>query len=179
MIDPFLRAATEQEVWSIVGLVNQRFSEYPDKVRQLQANLGAGLQKALADPWPDDLVEQAYAAAYELFEAQRYDAALPLALYLSVHRPLDPRFMFMAGMILQQLGDPLLAATFFSTLLMVEPNSVPAAFRLAECYAVVGEMKEAREIFEIAIDMGRDILGDAEDFYRLQRFVADKLGAMN
>ncbi len=179
MIDPFLAAATEREVRAMVGLVNQSIKECPDKVMQLQASLGAGLQKAMTDPWPDDQVEYAYAIAYELFQAQRYDAALPIALHLSVNRPIDPRFMFLSGMILQLLGDPLLAATFFSTMLTVDPTSVPAAFRLAECYAMVGETKEAREIFEIAIDMGRECLGDAEDFYRLQRLIVEKLGALN
>jgi hypothetical protein len=56
---------------------------------------------------------------------------------------------------------------------------VPAAFRLAECYASVGEMKESREIFEVAIDMGRESLGGAEQFYALQRAIVEKLGVAN
>lgn len=179
MISPFLVAATEREVRAMIELANQNFHEMPDKVAQLQANLATGLQKAMLDPWPDAEVERIYAVGYELFEAQRYDAALPVALHLAVNRPLDPRFMFMAGLILQLLGDPLLAATFFATLLTIDPQSVPAAFRLAECYAMVGETKEAREIFEVVIDMGRDHLGDPDEFFKLQRTVADRLGALN
>ncbi len=179
MIDPLLAASAEPHVQAMVGLVNQRFDEMPDKVACLNDNLSEGLRQAALDPWPDQIVEEVYAQGYALFEAEHYDAALPIALHLSVNRPLDPRFMFMAGLILQLRGDPLLAATFFSTALMVDPTSVPAAFRLAECYATIGETDEARQIFEIAIDMGRDILGDPDDFFRLQRALADKLSVMD
>ncbi len=102
-----------------------------------------------------------------------------MALHLSINRPLDPRFMFMTGMILQLLGDPLLGASFFATLLTIDPGFVPAAFRLAECYSMVGQQKEAREIFEVAIDMGRGTMGDADEFYALQRLMAERLGCTN
>jgi hypothetical protein len=85
----------------------------------------------------------------------------------------------MAGLILQSLGDPLVGSIFYATLLMLDPDFVPAAFRLAECYASVGEMKESREIFEVAIDMGRESLGGAEQFYALQRAIVERLSASN
>lgn len=176
---PFHTAAVDDEVRNMIALVNASFAEIPNKSSLLQENLGMGIQKALVDAWPDDEVERVYAQAYQLYEDQRYDEALPLALHLSVNRPLDLRFMFMAGMILQLLGDPLLAAVFFATLLSIDPNFVPAAFRLAECYASVGQQKESREIFEVAIDIGRETLGNADDFYALQRLMVDKLRTLN
>ena len=179
IVKPFHTAAVEDEVREIVALVTASFTEVPDKVLQAQRKLGAGMQKAQADVWPDDEVEAVYAEAYRLYSEACYAEALPLALHLSVNRPLDQRFMFMTGMILQSLGDPLLGATFYSTLLSLDPNFVPAAFRMAECYAALGEHKDAREIFEVAIDMGRDTLGTAEDFYALQRMIVDKLRAVN
>ncbi len=175
----FHTAAVEDEVREIVALVNASFSEVPDKVLQVQRKLGAGMQKAQADVWPDDEVELVYADAHRLFGEARYEEALPLALYLSVSRPLDPRFMFMAGMILQVLGDPLLAATFYSTLLALDPNFMPAAFRMAECYVTLGQHKDAREIFEMGIDIGRETLGDADEFYELQRLICEQLRALN
>ncbi len=175
----FRTAFAANEVQAIVALVNSSFSELPDKVKRLQENLGAGMQRALVDAWPDEEVERVYAEAYRLFSEERYQEALPLALHLSVNRPLDQRFMFMTGMILQLLGDPLLGATFFATLLTLDPDFMPAAFRLAECYSMVGQQKEAREIFEVAIDMGRGMLGDADDFYALQRLMVEKLASMN
>lgn len=155
---PFQTASATEEVRAIVALVNCSFSEVPDKVMQLQESLGSGMQKALVDSWPDEEVENVYAEAYQLYGEQRYQEALPLALHLSINRSLDQRFMFLSGMLLQLLGDPLLGASFFATLLTVDPNFLPAAFRLAECYSMVGQQKEAREIFEIAIDMGRGTL---------------------
>ena len=178
-MNTFDAAAVEGEVRAIVSLVNASFTDVPDKVIQLQNQLGLGMQKALIDGWPDEEVEVVYAEAYQLFEAQCYQEALPLALHLSVNRPLDQRFLFMAGMILQALGDPLLAANFYATLLMLDSEFLPAAFRMAECYAAIAEYKDAREIFEVAIDMGRGNLGDADEFYALQRLILEKLRTMN
>ncbi len=178
-MNPFHAGAVEDEVREIIALVNASFGEVPDKVARLQHQLGSGMQKALVDGWPDDEVEAVYAEAYRLFNDQHYREALPLALHLSVNRPLDQRFMFMTGMILQLLGDPLLAATFYATLLSLDSHFVPAAFRLAECYAALGEHKDAREIFEVAIDMGRGTMGDADEFYALQRLMVEKLRAVN
>jgi len=176
---PFLSTAVQSDVQAIIALVNTSFSERPDKVSQVQHYLGNGMRNAMVDGWPDDETESAYAEAHRLFEEQRYEEVLPLALYLAVNRPLDARFIFMAGLVLQSLGDPLLGATFYATLLLVDPDFVPAAFRLAECYASVGEMKESREIFEVAIDMGRESLGGAEQFYALQRAIVERLSAAN
>ncbi len=179
ILKTFHSAAIEDDVREIIALVNASFSEVPDKVRQLQRNLGAGMQKAQVDAWPGDEVELMYAEAHRLFGENRYEEALPLALYLSVNRPLDQRFMFMAGMILQLLGDSLLAATFYATLLALDPHFMPAAFRMAECYVTLGEHKDAREIFEMGIDIGRETLGDADDFYELQRLIYEQLRALN
>lgn len=176
---PFHTGTIDNEVRAIMALVNASFRDMPDKVAQMQQQLGSGMQKALVDGWPDDEVEAVYAEAYRLFGEQRYQEALPLALHLSVNRPLDPRFMFMTGMILQLLGDPLLAANFYATLLSLDPDFVPAAFRMAECYAALGEHKDAREIFEMAIDMGRGTMGEADEFYELQRATMEKLRAVN
>ena len=179
IVKPFHTAAVEDEVREIVALVNASFTEVPDKVLQAQRKLGAGMQKAQADVWPDDEVEAVYAEAYRLYSEACYAEALPLALHLSVNRPLDQRFMFMTGMILQLLGDALLAATFYSMLLALDSNFMPAAFRMAECYVTLGEHKDAREIFEIAIDIGRETLGDADDFYELQRLIYERLRTLN
>ena len=176
---PFLSTAVQSDVQAIIAMVNTSFSERPDKVSQVQHCLGNGIRNAMVDGWPDDEIESAYAEAHRLFEEQRYEEVLPLALYLTVNRPLDARFIFMVGLVLQSLGDPLLGATFYATLLMLDPDFVPAAFRLAECYASVGQMKESREIFEVAIDMGRESLGGAEQFYALQRAIVERLSAAN
>ena len=39
---------------------------------------------------------------------------------------------------------------------------------------MVGEMQEAREIFEVAIAIGRDTSIDPDEFLELQRVIADK-----
>ncbi len=178
-IDLAPTARSDRAVQAMLDLVNQPFGDRPDKAAVFQENLGEGLRKAILAPWTQEQVDHAYAEAYDLYQRGEYDAALPIAVHLSINRPLDPRYMFMAGMILQILGDPLLAATFFATQLTMDPDSIPAAFRLAECYVMIGETEEAHQIFETVIDMGRDVLGDPDEFFQLQRIVADQLGAMN
>ncbi len=176
-VSPAVSAAVSAEVSLIMGLVNQSIHELPDKVKLMQDTYAQGMQRAVLEPVSDAVLERVYENAYEAFQQQRYHEVLPLALYLAIQKPLDQRFLFMAGMTLQLLGDPLMAATFYAVSLQVDPTLVPAAFRLAECYASVGAQDDAREIFETVIDMGRG--GDADEFYELQRYVMDSLRAQN
>ena len=163
------------EIDQIVALVNQSLSDLPDKVYQLQHTLAKGMRRTQQTTVDDDLLEQVYGYAYEHYQHQRYREALPMALYLSISNPKDIRFLFMAGMILQCLDDPLMGATFHACALQIDPTFVPAAFRLAECYAQLGENREARELLEVALDMGRD----SEEFFELQREIMSKLSQMN
>ncbi len=172
-----LATALAAEVSLIMGLVNQSIHELPEKVKLLQDTFAHGMQRAVLEPVSEAVLERVYEKAYEAFQQQRYHEVLPLALYLAIQKPLDHRFLFMAGMTLQLLGDPLMAATFYAVSLQIEPTLVPAAFRLAECYASVGAQQDAREIFETVIDMGHG--GDADEFYELQRHVMESLRAQN
>ena len=163
------------EIDQIVALVNQSLSELPDKVSQLQESLAQGLMRSMVSTIDTEMLEQLYGQAYERYQQQRYREALPIALYLSISNPKDVRFLFMAGMILQCLNDPLMAATFYACALQFDPSFVPAAFRLAECYTQLGNNREAREMLEATMDMGRD----SEEFFALQREIMNKLSQMN
>lgn len=163
------------EIDQILALVNQSLSELPDKVAQLQQTLANGMMRTLLHPINTDQLEEIYGHAYEHYQHQRYRDALPMALYLSITNPKDTRFLFMAGMILQCLNDPLMGATFHASALQLDPAFVPAAFRLAECYTLLGENREAREMLEVTMDMGRD----SEEFFALQREIMNKLSQMN
>lgn len=163
------------EIDQIIALVNQSLSDLPDKVSQLQHTLAQGMRRTVLTTVDDDLLEQVYGRAYEHYQHQRYREALPMALYLSISNPRDIRFLFMAGMILQCMNDPLMSATFHACALQLDPTFVPAAFRLAECYTLLGENREAREMLETAMDMGRD----SEEFFALQREIMNKLSQMN
>ncbi len=170
-------AALWAEVSLIMGLVNQSIHELPDKIQVLQNTYAQGMQLAVLDPVSDAVLERVYEKAHEAFQQQRYHEVLPLALYLAIQKPLDLRFLFMAGMTLQLLDDPLMAATFYAVALQIDPNLMPAAFRMAECYARVGDQEDAYQIFETVIDMGRG--GDADEFYDMQRYAMERLRARN
>ena len=176
MMDSALPRGVEMpEIDQILELVNQSLSELPDKVAQLQQTLADGMTRTLRQTIDSDQLEQIYGHAYEYYQHQRYREALPMALYLSISNPKDMRFMFMTGMILQCLNDPLMGATFHACALQLDPTFVPAAFRLAECYTLLGDNREAREMLEATMDMGRD----SDEFFALQREIMNKLSQMN
>lgn len=163
------------EIAQIVAMVNQRISEFPDKLNQLQNALAEGIMRTLKTPQDIESLEQIYGCAYAFYQEARFREALPLALHLSISHPKDVRFMFMTGMILQSLEDPLMAATFHACALKLDPTFVPAAFRMAECYTALGEDKEARELLEATLDMGRD----SDEFFELQRLIMERLAQTN
>lgn len=163
------------EIVQIMELVNLSLRELPDKVTQMQASLSAGMTRVQLAPPDTALLEQTYTAAYELYQRQRYREALPLALFLAISNFSDIRFLFMAGMILQLLGDALMGAILHACALQVDPDFVPAAYRLAECYTALGENDDARSLFDEALDMGRD----SEEFFALQRAIMQRLGQLN
>jgi tetratricopeptide (TPR) repeat protein len=172
---PPSQPASLPEVAQILALVNQSPSEFPDKLILLQDTLSSGIERALLKAPNLEHLETVYVVAYELYQAQRYREALPMALQLAISNPKDIRFLFMAGMILQSLNDPLLAATFHACALQVDPTFMPAAFRMAECYTVLGEDEEARALLEVSLDMGRE----SDEFFELQRLIMERLGQTN
>ncbi len=163
------------EIAQIQAMVNQSLSELPDKMHRLQNTLAEGMLRTMQTAPDIEYLEQVYGCAYELYQAKRYREALPMALHLSISNPKDVRFMFMAGMILQSIDDPLMAATFHACALQADPTFMPAAFRMAECYTALGEDKEAREMLEATLDMGRD----SDEFFELQHLIMEKLAQTN
>jgi predicted Zn-dependent protease len=159
------------EIAQIQAMVNQSLSELPDKMNRLQNMLAAGMTRALLKPLDVEYLEQVYGCAYELYQEKRFREALPMALHLSIRNPKDVRFMFMTGIILQSIDDPLMAATFHACALQLDPTFMPAAFRMAECYTALGEDKEAREMLEATLDMGRS----SDEFFELQRLIMERL----
>jgi predicted Zn-dependent protease len=159
------------EIAQIQAMVNQSLSELPDKLMQLQDTLGKGMMRAMLKPPDVEHLEQVYGCAYVLYQEKRYSEALPMALHLSISNPKDVRFMFMTGMILQSMEDPLMAVTFHSVALQLDPTFMPAAFRMAECYTALGEDEESREILEATLDMGRS----SDEFFELQRLIMERL----
>ena len=163
------------EIAQVLALVNQSPGEFPDKLNLLQDTLANGIERASLTEPDIERLEKLYEGAYALYQVQRYREALPMALQLAISNPKDIRFLFMAGMILQSLGDPLLAATFHACALQVYPTFMPAAFRMAECYTGLEKDEEARALLEVSLDMGRN----SDEFFELQRLIMERLAQTN
>lgn len=163
-------SAVGAEIETVLALVERDLLDWPTKLIDVQRAVSTGMVKAALTTVPPPTLEHFYDTAYGLFQQQAYDQALPIALYLSVHAPQDPRFLFMSGLILQVLNEPLMAAVFYACLLQQQQDVVPAAYRLAECYVAVGQRERAQDIFDLAIN-----IGDADEFFAIQRRVLEKL----
>lgn len=172
---PTAQSAPLPEIAQILALVNQSPGECPDKLIRLQDTLAEGIERVSLTAPEVERLEKMYEGAYELYQVQRYREALPLALQLAISNPKDIRFLFMAGMILQSLNDPLLAATFHACALQMDPTFMPAAFRMAECYTALEEDEEARALLEVSLDMGRN----SDEFFELQRLIMERLAQTN
>lgn len=102
-------------------------------------------------------LEALYQKAYDFFQEGKYQEALPLALQIAAFKPVEWRYLFMAGMCFQFVGDCEAAANFYGFTLMVDPTCTPASFRLAECLSTSGDEEKARQMYEVVIAMGRSV----------------------
>jgi len=102
-------------------------------------------------------LEVLYQQAYDFFQEGKYQEALPLALQISALKPVEWRYLFIAGMCFQFLGDCEAAASFYGFTLMIDPACTPAAYRLAECLSASGNEEQAKQLYEAVIAMGRSV----------------------
>ena len=106
----------------------------------------------------DDInLEALYQQAYDFFQEEKYQQALPIALQIAAFKPVEWRYLFMAGMCFQFSGDCEAAASFYGFTLMIDPSCTPAAFRLAECLSASGDEEKAKQLYEAVIAMGRSV----------------------
>ena len=125
---------------------------------QLESNASALRNgEMLADLFdiPDDTIEEAYAAAYQLLMSGRVGLGMPVAIWLASVKPCEARFHFIAASCLQQLGEHEMAARFYAQSLIMAGDDAASIFRLAECLWALGEKSEARKLFDTVVDLGR------------------------
>lgn len=145
--DPVLEDAISSACQWLAGLTD--FAEQHAKA--LQAGRSAGDLRGLtaADH------ERQYAMAMVLYQAADYDRALPVSLALVAHEAHSAKYSYLAGLCLQKLQRHREAVALYLLALKQDASHVPAAFRMGECCAALGENDAARQAYEHVLALSR------------------------
>ena len=102
-----------------------------------------------------DELETVYALAYNLYSTGRYDDALRYFTFLILYRPTDPKYLLGLGAA-QQMGKQFEAAIqTYSFLTMLDPSDPGPTLRIGECLMLLGQAAEARDSFQMVVDMAK------------------------
>lgn len=126
-----------------------------------------------SDPTAEQL-EAVYATATGLCDEGNYRFAVALALHLTTYRPREPRFSFLAGTCMQQLGAHSNAARFFCFALIHGGDNPAVLYRLGECLLALGDKDNAEKALEAALDVAREVDGS----HRVQSVSQDLIAAI-
>ncbi|MRD46767.1 hypothetical protein GHT07_05740 [Caenimonas koreensis DSM 17982] len=159
----------ETEILSIVQACNAHITR-PTAGELEMAFTPTGRPSHADDPTPSQL-EAVYSTARALCNEGNYRFASALALHLATHKPAEPRFSFLAGTCMQQLGAPATAIRFFCFALVNGGDHPAALFRLGECLLALGDNANADRAFDAALDVARDVEGAEDLQYAAQRLM--------
>lgn len=140
-----------------MGQLDERMERLKEKMALQVDKLEKNKLLAELGSIDDNNLEALYQQAYDFFQEEKYQEALPLALQISALKPVEWRYLFIAGMCFQFLGDCEAAASFYGFTLMIDPACTPAAYRLAECLSASGDEEQAKQLYEAVIAMGRSV----------------------
>ena len=163
------------DINSTLAQIEESLSHLKEMLAQHMSELKQGKTLAEVNHITDIELEGLYQQAYDFFQEGKFQQALPITLQISALKPNEWRYLFIAGMCFQFLGDSEAATSFYGFTLMVNPACTPAAFRLAECLSASGDQENARHTYEAVITMGRDV----PEHMKLQDVAQMHLAAMH
>lgn len=99
--------------------------------------------------------EALYAVAMALYGSADYERALPVSLALMAHEARSAAYSYLAGLCLHQLQRHREAAVMYLIALGQDAAHAPAALRLGECCAALGEHEAAQQAYGHAMELGR------------------------
>lgn len=120
---------------------------------QIQQLIERGVLAGTQRPSAEEL-RSWYGVAAGMCDKHRFNEALPIALNLSLHAPMDRRHVFMLGSCLQRLGHPREAVEFFALSMHLEKHAA-TSFRLGECLAACEHIDDALRAFDQCAALAR------------------------
>lgn len=123
-----------------------------ESLDRLLANVdGAARASLLADD--ATAIEARYEQGLAALAQARYDEAADAFAEAAVARPQVSRYHFALGLCLQQLDGVSAALEQFATALALDATDAAAAFRLGECFHALGQLDDAREALQMAVQL--------------------------
>ena len=153
MSNIYLHPPTDPDVADIVQQLAASLENLPQTLEQCREQLEQGYTLGQLRGISDAEYEALYKIARDLCDKGDFHHALPIALQLTLHHPIDSRFPFIAGSCLQRLGHAEPAALMYAMALDVNPEHAAAAYRLGECLIAVGKSEEAIPFLSKTIEL--------------------------
>jgi tetratricopeptide (TPR) repeat protein len=153
MSNIYLHPPTDPDVADIVQQLAASLENLPQTLEQCREQLEQGYTLGQLRGISDAEYEALYKIARDLCDKGDFHHALPIALQLTLHHPIDSRFPFIAGSCLQRLGHAEPAALMYGMALDVNPEHAAAAYRLGECLIDAGKPIEAIPFLNQTIDL--------------------------
>lgn len=100
-------------------------------------------------------MEERYAYGYHLFEQEEYDEAAQLFTHLAMLDPKGAHYWEAAATAHIRNGDLDLAITMLAVSSLIEPNNPRPYLYSGHCLAKLGEIEDAKESFELAIEAAK------------------------
>jgi tetratricopeptide (TPR) repeat protein len=109
----------------------------------LMKSIVAALEKAPKSALDQSELETIYAGAYAELQAERFEQAQRMFLFLNSQAPLDPRFSEGLGIAYLRLSDYAKSIPFLGLASYLRPTSPVPLLHMAEAMAGMGELKGA------------------------------------
>jgi predicted Zn-dependent protease len=175
MSTTYIHPPSDPAVAAIVEQLSERLEVLPDELDWLQSLAASGRTLAEVRGISPDELDALYDVGYQLCNEGSFHHALPIALQLVLHAPLEPRYSFMAGSCLQRQNQPEQAVLLFGQTLLLRPEDAAAAYRLGECLLALDREQDARDVLLETVEMCR---GD-EQYRRIYERATERLAALD
>ncbi len=153
MTESYVYPPADPEVATVVAQLTEGLQNIQHTLEQCYEQLEQGYTLGELRGITDKGYASLYKIAHELCDQGDFQHALPVALQLTLHKPTDSRFAFMAGSCMQRLGQLEPAALMYAITLDVDPEHAAAAYRLGECLCSLGRNEEAMPFLQKCIDL--------------------------
>ena len=153
MTDTYIHPPSDPEVAAIVEQLTDGLQNIQQTLEQCREQLEQGYTLGELRGITDEGYTALYKIAHELCDQGDFHHALPVALQLTLHKPTDSRFPFMAASCFQRLGHREPGAVMYALTLDANPEHAAASYRLAECVIAIGKSEEALPFLNKTIDL--------------------------
>ncbi|MES2480729.1 MAG: SycD/LcrH family type III secretion system chaperone [Pseudomonadota bacterium] len=120
-------------------------------VRLLTSYLDGPGTLGAAAGFSEQNLESLYALGHQLYQAGRYDEALKLFSFVTLHNHVEKRYLIATAATLQLLERPSEALGFYGMASFMDPNDPVPTFHGCECLIALGQTDEALEGLASAI----------------------------